>query len=98
MFSLRWMLIRVAIILLEYFKSCATKSKKPISRETKIKPWITLDLIKAIRRRDKLSKIVKRQPFNQHLQTYFHNFRNKLSKDIRHAKTSYFKTKIVNSK
>lgn len=78
-------------------KSLAMKRKYNSSRYKKIKPWITFELVKNIRKRDKLSKILKRQPFNVNLKEYYNNFRNQLSKDIKQAKVDYYKKQIAES-
>lgn len=85
---------------LAIFEQCttlATKNKSPNTRMKKLKPWITLDLIKQIRKRNKLSKLVKAQPFNQNIKMNYQNFRNELSKKINRVKFEYYKNKILHA-
>lgn len=82
---------------LQNLKSLSTKQKRISSKLKKIKPWITVDLIKGIRKRDKLSKLVKQQPFNDQLRDSFCRFRNELSKLIKSTKNNYYKKQIMDS-
>lgn len=67
-------------------------SNKP--RLKRIKPWITENLIRGIRNRDKISKTVKKQPFNTVLRIGFIQLRNRLNAQIKLAKINYYRTKI----
>lgn len=82
---------------LESLKKLATKNVKQTTRYKKIKPWITLELIKGIRKRDKLSKLLKHQPFNGNLRNYYNSFRNQLAKSIKKVKVEYYKKQISQS-
>ncbi len=70
------------------------KIKNKSSRLRKLKPWITVELIKMIRQRDKLSKIVNRQPFNINLKTYYRAYRHTLSLELKNAKRVYYRNKL----
>lgn len=76
----------------------ATRLKKSNTRFRKIKPWITKELIKAIRTRDKLSKLAKKCPFNPDVLQNYKVFRNQLNNSIKNARLKYFKTKILDSR
>lgn len=81
--------------------NCLLISKKQAThnstRTRKLKPWITLDLINQIRTRDKISKRVKKQPFNVELQNYYRNYRQNLGNSIRRTKREYYRAKIGQS-
>jgi len=77
-------------------KKSSEKRKKKYNRLKPLKPWISRDLVYGIRVRDKVSKVMKKQPFNYQLRINFINFRTNLNNRIKAAKISYFKQKIVN--
>lgn len=81
----------------DHLKCQATKSKYKTSRHKKLKPWITTNLIRGIRERDRLSKRVKRHPFDENLKVNYRNYRNWLNREIKSAKISYYKHKILES-
>lgn len=70
------------------------KNKNSTTRFKKLKPWITVDLIKMIRKRDKLSKRVSRQPFNNNLKFYYRAYRQTLSIELKSAKRVYYRNKL----
>lgn len=80
---------------LETIKEVATKPKKNSTRLKKLKPWITVNLIKSIRQRDKLSKLVKKRPFDLQTKLLFQNFRSNLNNEIKRTKYHYYKNKII---
>jgi hypothetical protein len=69
-------------------KFCNKKIKK-------LKPWISVGLIHSISRRDKLSRLMKKQPFNIHLRNYYLEYRKQLSKLLKITKAVYYKQKIA---
>lgn len=79
-------------------KTSITNAQKQINHSStrllKIKPWISTDMIRSIRARDKLSKAVSRQPFNVHLRNYYRAFRDNLTKSLKKAKRDYYRAKI----
>jgi hypothetical protein len=81
-------------------KELTDNSKKPkrqfSSKLRKIKPWITIGIIKSIRHRDKLNQLLKKQPFNRDLRDYFSHYRNKLTELIRTVKKDYYRGKLSN--
>ena len=88
-------------LTLDHSTSIAQPQNKP--RFRKIKPWITKGLIVSIRKRDAMSRAIKkdceyRKLNNLDLNTEFLNkykmYRNFLSALIRKTKNNYFKTKI----
>lgn len=64
------------------------------SKNYAIKPWITQGLLHSIRRRDKLAKILKRQPLNTALEIHYKNYRNKLTELIRETKKNFLKNMV----
>jgi hypothetical protein len=81
-------------------KSAICNASTPMSLRSKfnkLKPWISNGLVKSIRRRDQISKLVKRQPFNPDLLRHFKMYRNILSNLLKTAKDQYFKKKINSS-
>jgi len=62
-----------------------------------LKPWISQDLIQRIRLRDKLSKLLKKQPFNENLRLQFIEIRQVLSRSLKNEKRNYYREKINNS-
>lgn len=88
----------IFVNLMKEIVSSSTKTKHVSAKCTKLKPWITSNLLKSIRHRDKLSKQVKRQPFNRELSNNFKNYRNTLSNLIKNAKEIYFRSQIEKSK
>jgi hypothetical protein len=58
------------------------------------KPWITEELRAAVKRRDKMSKKLKKQPFNTNLKNELKQFRNQLSNKIKQTKAEYYREKI----
>jgi len=64
------------------------------NKRKKIKPWITDELVEAIKKRDKLKRRLKRYP-GAELEREFKEFRNRLTKDIAIAKSSYYKIEIL---
>jgi hypothetical protein len=74
--------------------SQATTELKHNSRNSKIKPWITTGLILSIRRRDKLYKKMKNEPFNPRIRNKFIEYRNILHNLIKRSKFNYYRSKI----
>jgi hypothetical protein len=68
------------------------------NRLNKLKPWISTSLIRCIRKRDKLSKLVARQPFNVERKNYFKAYRNRLTSLIKFQKQQYYRQKINDCK
>jgi hypothetical protein len=64
---------------------------------TKLKPWISIGLINSISQRDKLSRLLKRQPFNTQLRHYYLEYRKHLSKFLKITKALYYKNKVAES-
>lgn len=78
-------------------KSSTETIKRRSPRLNNIKPWITTDIVRVIRERDKLSKRLKRQPFNIELKIQFNQLRNNVTNCIKRAKYNYFRNKINQS-
>ena len=66
--------------------------KKLSPREIKLKskPWITTDIVKRIKYRDKLFERKKRQPNNEEIKRLYNLFRNRVSRDIKKSKKSHY--------
>src|SRR5436190_13542823 len=75
----------------------AQKNLPPNTRLRKLKPWITTELIKMIRERDKLSKKVKKQPFNDDLKIRYRNLRNRTGLLISQVKHNIYRAKLDQS-
>lgn len=90
-----------ANVFVKTIKNCIDISKKLVqnkcTRFRKLKPWITVDLIQAIRKRDKMSKAVKKQPFNFAIRERFQELRRSLSNLINLTKRNYYREKIDQS-
>ncbi|XP_039299521.1 uncharacterized protein LOC120355241 [Nilaparvata lugens] len=71
-----------------------TTSERVCAKTKKIKPWITSGLLQSMRRRDKLSKEVRRNPYNNQLRQKFIRFRNTLKAAIKRSKYNYYKNKL----
>lgn len=87
----------VANLLLESITrvelSCTT-FRNETSKTKLLKPWLTLNLLRCIRKRDRLAKASKDQPRNNQLLNHYKSYRNKLCELLRLSKTNYFKNKI----
>jgi hypothetical protein len=81
-------------------KEAVVKSTKTITvkpRLEQLKPWITIGIVRSIRERDRLSKLLKSQPFNNALKIHFRIYRNMLCNLIKYTKHTYFREKINTS-
>lgn len=80
---------------------CVKSSEKIINHRPRIapiKPWITSSMVRSIRKRDKLSKLLKKQPFNLDLKIYYRRYRNTLNMTLKNAKVDYYRNKINETK
>jgi len=81
--------------------NCVESSKKIFkcnsTRAKKLKPWITGDLIRQIRLRDKLNKRVKKQPFNYELFNYYRELKQTLNNSLKQTKRNYYRSKLNES-
>lgn len=77
----------------KHIKEC-TESKTIKNKERKIKPWITTELVKAIRHRDKMHKNSKNRPFDLNLANYTKRITQELKEKIRETKNTYYKNEI----
>ena len=68
--------------------------KKLNSREIKlkIKPWITPELSNMIKTRNKLFERKKRQPTNENVKLPYNIFRNRVNRELKKSKRSYYTT------
>ena len=74
--------------------------KKINKEEQKLrsKPWITSQIKKIIKQRDKALKRLKRQPNNEDVKTLYKKFRNKVNREIKKSKKSYYKNYFEENK
>lgn len=85
-------LLSLTIFLQNLINRCTvTKSFKPISVRY---PWIQPGIIASIKKRDKLRKLSRQQPFDMALKNKYKTYRNKLTEIISKAKQTYFGEKI----
>lgn len=75
-----------------------THTKKIKNSLQKIKPWISMAIIKSIRQRDALKIKLINQKNNIELKTQYRIYRNKLNKVIKAAKILHYKNKLNNNK
>ena len=68
--------------------------KKLNSREIKlkVKPWITPELSKMIKIKSKLFERTKRQSSNENVKHLYNIFRNKVNRELKKSKKSYYTT------
>ena len=66
--------------------------KKLTAKEVRLKskPWITPQVSKLIRTRDKLFARKKRQPNNENVARLYRLFRNRVNRDLKKSKKSYY--------
>ena len=62
---------------------------KPKQIKFRLKPWITPDLQKLIKIRDKLFARKKRQPNNAHLRQVYNTARNRVTRELKRSKIDY---------
>ena len=74
--------------------------KKLNAKEVKLKskPWITSEISKMIKIRDKLFTRKKRQPYNEDIKQYYNIFRNRVNREIKQSKKSYYTLYFENHK
>jgi hypothetical protein len=70
-----------------------TKTKTS-SSPNKIKPWITPTLVQKIKTKNSLYKKLCQSPLNSKLHKNYAYARNRLTKELREAKLSYYRTKF----
>jgi len=75
-------------------QSTTKRTNKSIKRNN---PWIQPGIINAIKKRDKLHKLSKQEPFNINLKNKYKQYRNKLTEIIAKVKYSYFGEKVKNN-
>ena len=73
-------------------KAAPVKKLNPKEVKTRLNPWITNDILKLIRIRDRLFARKKRQPCNQTVIEAYNRVRNQVSREIEMAKTAYQKS------
>ena len=78
-------------------KSCVDRHapiKKLNAREIKlkVKPWITPELSKMIKTKNKLFERKNRQPANENVKLLYNIFRNRVNRELKKSKKSYYAT------
>ena len=61
----------------------------------KLKPWISPEISKLIRVRDKLFARKKRQPNNERVKELYNNVRNKVTRELKRSKKDYYSSYFV---
>lgn len=79
---------------LESFISSNTSNKKISKRNNPLKPWITIGVIKSIRKRDRMHKKLKFYLNNLEMKHKYLAYRNILKKVIKTLKTDYYTDKL----
>ena len=69
-----------------------TKKLSPKEVKLKLKPWITPDIAKLIKIRDKLFSRKKRQPENKQVEEMYNRVRNKVSREMAKSKKEHYKS------
>lgn len=64
------------------------------SKDKLLKPWLSLSLLRCIRRRDRLARQCRHQPFNTALIQYAREYKNRLTTILRAAKDSFYSNKF----
>ena len=64
----------------------------------KSKPWITPEITKLIKQRNKLFKRKKRQPNNENIKSLYNLFRNRVNRELKKSKKSYYKNYFEENK
>ena len=73
-------------------KAAPIKKLSPKEIKTKLNPWITNDILKLIRIRDRLYARKKRQPQNNTVTEAYNRVRNQVSREIDKSKIAYQKS------
>src|SRR5436190_9894698 len=83
---------------MDIISNCVNQAKKsktvPKPRLKNLKSWITEGIVRSIRKRDKLSKRVRKQPFNVNLREYFYRYKNTLNNLIKNTKKQFYRQKL----
>ena len=66
------------------------KKLTPKEVKLKLKPWISPEISKLIRIRDKLFARKKRQPDNERVKLLYNNVRNKVNREMKRSKKDYY--------
>ena len=74
--------------------------KKVKMKELKLnsKPWITPEIARMIKHRDNLFKRKKRQPNNDNIRSLYNIFRNRVNRELKKSKKSYYNSYFENCK
>lgn len=80
---------------IEVFLENSTNNKRFPANKTILKLWIKSGLLRLITCRDKLSKPVKKQTFNQKIKLCFKNYRNVSNSEIKNAKEKFYRNQII---
>ncbi|KOB78801.1 putative tick transposon [Operophtera brumata] len=64
------------------------------SRKRPLKPWITINVVKCIRKRDKLHKKLRKYNNNEELKTVYILYRNTCNKVIKSLKRKYYREQL----
>lgn len=83
----------------EIFDNVYTASKKTVLfRSRKSKPWITKELLSRMSIRDRLFRLAKNNLLNECYSRRYKSYRNKLNRDLKAARSNYYKIQFVQYK
>ncbi|XP_013144898.1 PREDICTED: uncharacterized protein LOC106108310, partial [Papilio polytes] len=77
-------------------KEC-TGTRQVSKKKAPLKPWITVGIVRSIRKRDKLHFRTKHRPDDDLAKITYINYRNACNKLIKSLKQQYYETKLRNS-
>ena len=69
-----------------------SKKLSPKEIKLKLKPWITPDIIKLIKVRDRLFSRKKREPDNLRIKTIYNQVRNRVNRELKKSKKDHYKS------
>ena len=69
-----------------------TKKLSPKEVKLKLKPWITPDIQKLIKIRDRLFNRKKRQPENERVKEIYNRVRNRINRELKKSKKDHYKS------
>ena len=66
------------------------KKLKPKEIKLNQKPWLSSRILKMIKIRNKIFKRKKRQPNNEHFKQLYNLFRNRVNRELKRSKKTYY--------
>lgn len=74
-----------------------TSNRTTSKRTRPLKPWMTISVVKAIRKKDRLHKRAKKAPTNIEMQRKYTSYRNICYRIVKYLKRQYYQTKLRQS-